>query len=76
VIVTGGPMSISMGPSATNSSGLVTFNNVPVGSGYTIKAWHCGIASSSKSRTLTSQTLASGGSTITAQFNSSTCPPP
>jgi hypothetical protein len=76
VRLSGGPMAISAGPGTTNSSGLVTFVNVPVGSGYTIKAWHCGISSTNKSRTLTNQTVPSGGTTITAQFNSSTCPPP
>jgi type II secretory pathway pseudopilin PulG len=79
VRLSGGPMAISVGPGTTDGSGLVTFTNVPVGSGYTIKAWHCTISGSSstnKSRTLTNQTVPSGGTTITAQFNSTTCPPP
>jgi hypothetical protein len=73
VNLTGGPMGVNASLT-TNASGQVTFTNVPVGSGYTIKAWRCA-QSGSKSRTLTSQSVAAGGSSVTAQFNSSTCPP-
>jgi type II secretory pathway pseudopilin PulG len=74
VTLTGGPAGISLS-GTSNGSGVVVFTNVPAGSGYTIKAWHCSISSTSKSRTLTSVTVAAGSNNVTAQFNSSTCPP-
>ncbi len=73
VALTLGPMGVNLS-GTSNGSGQVVFTGVPVGSGYTIKAWNCG-TSGSKSRTLTNQSVAAGGSTIIAQFNSATCPP-
>jgi hypothetical protein len=69
-----GPMSINVtGPS--NSSGVVTFTNVPVGTGYTLQAWNTSCSSSgSKSRQFTGQTVNTGTNNFTLQYNSSSCP--
>jgi hypothetical protein len=54
VTLTGGPESVSL-QGTTNSSGVATFNNVPIGSGYTISAsW------SSYNDSLPNQTVVAG----------------
>jgi prepilin-type N-terminal cleavage/methylation domain-containing protein len=57
VTLSGGPMSISV-PGTTNSSGQVTFSNIPAGSGYTINASRYG-----QSGSATSQSVTGGGTT-------------
>ena len=73
VTVTGGPQSVSLS-GTTNSSGVVTFTNVPVGSPYTVKAYKCSV-SSPRSATNTSVGVASGSNAVTMTFSSGTCPP-
>lgn len=70
-----GPNNVSLTGTPTNSFGRWTFNNVPIGTGYTIKAYHCGIANP-KSGQLTGQTVPSGTTTITVSLTGSTCPLP
>jgi type II secretory pathway pseudopilin PulG len=68
-----GPMTINVtGP--TNSSGVVTFNNVPVGTGYTLQAWVTSCSGTTRSRQFTNQTVNTGTNNFTLQYNSSTCP--
>jgi hypothetical protein len=69
-----GPMSINVGPATTNSSGVVTFTNVPVGTGYTFQAWVTSCSGTTRSRQLTNQTVNSGSNPFTLQYNSTTCP--
>jgi type II secretory pathway pseudopilin PulG len=69
-----GPMSIDV-TGTTNSTGRVTFTNVPVGTGYTLQAWRTGCGGfGSKSRQLTGRTVNTGTNNFTLQWNSSTCP--
>ncbi|MFN0153484.1 MAG: hypothetical protein ACKVUT_03815 [Gaiella sp.] len=73
--ITGGPSSINI-TGTTDASGYVTFTNVPTGSGYTYKAWRSSCSgSTNKSRTNTSQTVASGSNNLTMDLNVATCPP-
>jgi hypothetical protein len=74
VTLTLGPMGVTM-TATTNSSGNATFSNVPVGTGYTIKAYNCSV-SNPKSGTLTSQTVNSPSTTINLSFSTNTCPLP
>jgi hypothetical protein len=70
-----GPMGINV-TGTTNSSGNVTFTNVPVGTGYTIQAYpsSCGSVSSPKSRELTGQTVNTGTTNFALVYNLSACP--
>jgi hypothetical protein len=68
-----GPMSINV-TGTTNSSGVVTFTNVPVGTGYTFQAWVTSCSGSTRSRQNTSQTVNTGTNNVTLQYNASTCP--
>ena len=69
-----GPMGINV-TGTTDSTGRVTFNNVPVGTGYTLQAWRTGCGGlGSKSRQFTSQTVNTGTNNFTLQWNSATCP--
>jgi type II secretory pathway pseudopilin PulG len=68
-----GPMNISV-PGTTNSSGVVTFTNVPVGTGYTLQAWVTSCSGTTRSRQFTNQTVNTGSNPFTLQYNSSTCP--
>jgi hypothetical protein len=73
-----GPNNVNLVGGPTPSSGLWTFNNVPVGTGYTIKAWSlvCTI-SNPKSGTLTGQTVNTGTTNLTLNFGPpNTCPLP
>ncbi len=73
--ITGGPSSVNL-TGTTDSSGYVTFTNVPTGSGYTFKAWRSSCSgSTNRSLTLTSRTVASGANNLTMDLTSSTCPP-
>jgi prepilin-type N-terminal cleavage/methylation domain-containing protein len=74
VTLTLGPMNITV-TATTNSSGNATFSNVPVGTGYTIKAYNCSV-SNPKSGTLTAQTVNSPTTTINLAFSTNTCPLP
>jgi hypothetical protein len=74
VRLTGGPMGITV-TGTTNSSGNVTFSNVPVGVAYVVKAWKCSV-SNPKSGQNTSVTLPSGGTTVNISFTLNTCPLP
>jgi type II secretory pathway pseudopilin PulG len=78
VRVTGGPMTVNLSPGTYIGSGNYRFTNVPVGSGYTVKAWasSCGSVSSPKSGLITSVTLPSGGTTVNISYSLSTCPLP
>jgi hypothetical protein len=75
VILSLGPMGLSPVNRTTNSSGNATFTNVPVGTGYTIKAYKCSV-SSPRAVTVTNQTVNAPSTTINVSFNSGTCPPP
>ena len=72
VLLQVGPMSINVS-GTTNSSGNVTFTNVPVGANYTIKAYRCA-ASNPRSGTLASQTVNTAPTTINITFSTNTCP--
>jgi type II secretory pathway pseudopilin PulG len=74
VVLSLGPMSITV-TGTTNSSGNATFTNVPVGTGYTIKAYKCSV-SNPKSGTLTNQTVNTTSTTINISFSTNTCPLP
>jgi hypothetical protein len=69
-----GPMNINVGPATTNSSGVVTFTNVPVGTGYTFQAWVTSCSGTTRSRQNTGQTVNGGTNNVTLQYNASTCP--
>jgi len=60
----------------TNSSGQVTFTNVPASTDiYTAKGWNCA-TSGSKSKTLAvTVTTGATAQAVTLKFNSATCPP-
>jgi type II secretory pathway pseudopilin PulG len=71
-----GPMNISVN-ATTNASGQATFTNVPVGSGYTIKAFKTACTGSPlRSVTVTNQTKTAVNQTISVSFNVDTCPVP
>jgi type II secretory pathway pseudopilin PulG len=71
-----GPMNINVS-GTTNSSGNVTFTNVPVGAGYTIKAFKTACTGSPlRSVTVTNQTKTAAAQTINVAFNVDTCPVP
>jgi prepilin-type N-terminal cleavage/methylation domain-containing protein len=72
-----GPNNVNLVGGPTPATGNWTFNNVPIGTGYTIKAWHitC-LTGIPKSGTLTNQTVNSGTTTLTLNFSTSTCPLP
>ncbi len=72
VLLQVGPMSINV-TGTTNSSGNAVFTNVPVGAGYTIKAYRCA-AANPKSGTLTNQTVNTTATTINITFTTNTCP--
>jgi hypothetical protein len=83
VIITGGPTSTTITVTGNNTSGRgqsgnYTMSNVPIGSGYTIKAYAnpCSSVSNPKSKTTSSVTIASGQGTINVSYSSSTCPVP
>lgn len=76
VRLTGGPMAIDV-TGTTNSSGNATFANVPVGSGYTVKAWKCTAGSPRRSGQVTSVTTTSGTTNVNVTFDTSNvCPLP
>jgi len=76
VTVLGGPMGVDL-TGTTNSSGNATFSNVPVGAGYTIKAWKCSAASPRRSRQVSSITKTSSTQTVNVAFDTSNiCPLP
>ena len=76
VVLTLGPMGVNV-TATTNTSGNATFLNVPVGTGYTIKAWRCTAASPQRSRGVTNQTVNAAPTTINVVFDSTnTCPLP
>jgi len=76
VRITGGPMVIDV-LGTTNSSGNATFTNIPVGSGYTVKAWKCTASSPRRSGQLTPVTTTSGTTTVNISFDTSNiCPLP
>jgi len=76
VKVLGGPMGVDL-TGTTNSSGNATFSNVPVGAGYTIKAWKCSAASPRRSRQVSSITKTSSTQTVNVAFDTSNiCPLP
>jgi len=58
----------------TNSSGVVTFTNVPVGTGYTLQAWRSDCTTTTKSRQNTNQTVNAPSTSFTLQYNATTCP--
>ncbi len=69
-----GPMSISVN-GTTDANGNVTFTNVPVGTGYTIKAFKTACSGSPlRSVTVTNQTKTAVAQTINVSFNSDACP--
>lgn len=74
VVLSGGPNGYSQ-TATTNSSGNATFSNVPLGSGYTVKAWKCSV-SNPKSGTLTNRTVSGPTTTINISFSTNTCPLP
>jgi Carboxypeptidase regulatory-like domain len=74
VRLTLGPMNINL-TATTNSSGNATFNNIPVGTGYTIDAWKCSV-SNPKSGTLTNRTVNTGTNNFNISFSTNTCPLP
>ena len=69
-----GPMNINVSFGPPNSSGQVTFTNVPVGTGYTLQAWRTDCSGTNRSRQLTGQTVNSGTNNFTLQYNTTTCP--
>jgi hypothetical protein len=70
-----GDANVLTSPIQSISATHVTFTNVPVGSGYTIKAWRCA-ASNPKSGTLTNQTVNAPTTNINLVFSTNTCPLP
>jgi hypothetical protein len=52
VTVTGGPNSVSLGPTATDAAGIATFTDVPSGSGYTVTATKSGQSASNNTVTV------------------------
>jgi type II secretory pathway pseudopilin PulG len=69
-----GPMGIYVS-GTTDSTGRVTFTNVPVGTGYTLQAWRTGCGGSGrKSRQFTGQTVNTGTNNFTLQWSSFSCP--
>ena len=58
----------------TDSSGVVTFTNVPAGTGYTFQAWVTSCSGTTRSRQNTGQTVNTGTNPFTLQYNASTCP--
>jgi len=68
-----GPMNINV-TGTTNTSGVVTFTNVPVGSNYTFQAWVTSCSGTTRSRQSTAQTVVSGTNNVTLQYNAATCP--
>jgi prepilin-type N-terminal cleavage/methylation domain-containing protein len=76
VRVLGGPQLIDV-TATTNASGIATFNNVPIGTGYTIKAWRCSAAAPRRSGQLTPVTIAVGTNNRTVNFDlTNVCPLP
>jgi hypothetical protein len=57
----------------TNSSGNASFTNVPVGSGYTVKAYNCAV-SSPRAVGIINETVAAS-TTINVSYNTGICPP-
>jgi type II secretory pathway pseudopilin PulG len=77
VTVAGGPAGISPVTGIANSSGVVTFNNLQAGSGYTWKAWRTGCSgSTNRSLVQTAQTVTSGNSNKTMTLTNPACPAP
>ncbi|MFN8188488.1 MAG: carboxypeptidase-like regulatory domain-containing protein [Gaiellales bacterium] len=72
VTLSGGPMGLTLS-GTTSGTGRVTFNNVPVGSGYTVKAYKCSV-SNPKSGQNTSVTVNTGANSLTINFSLNTCP--
>jgi hypothetical protein len=73
VTVTLGPNNISY-TGTTNSSGNVSFSNVPSGTGYTVKAWNCSV-STPKGVTQTGVSVSTGATTsLNLSFANGTCP--
>jgi type II secretory pathway pseudopilin PulG len=79
--VNGATVRIALGPlgvnltSTTNSSGNVTFNNVPAGTSYTVQAWNCSV-SNPRTGTLTNRTVSTGSQTINITLNTNSPPCP
>ena len=74
VRIQGGPLNIDVSAN-TVSGGNVTFVNIPVGTGYTIKAWKCSV-SNPKSDTDINQSVTTGSQTKNLVFSTNTCPLP
>ena len=68
-----GPMNISVS-GTTNTSGVVTFTNVPAGTGYTFQAWDTSCSGTTRSRQNTNQTVNATTHNVTLQYNATTCP--
>jgi type II secretory pathway pseudopilin PulG len=68
-----GPMNISVS-GTTNTSGVVTFTNVPAGTGYTFQAWVTACSGTTRSRQNTNQTVNAATNNVTLQYNATTCP--
>lgn len=76
VVLSGGPNGVGV-TGTTNAGGNVTFTNVPVGSGYTIKAWSCASGAPRRSGSVTGVTTTSGTTSVTVSFDTSNvCPLP
>jgi hypothetical protein len=61
----------------TNASGNATFTNVPIGTGYTIKAWKCTAAAPRRSGQLTPVTISTGTNNRNVTFDTTNiCPLP
>lgn len=76
VTLTGGPMGVSL-TGTTDSNGNYSFTNVPVGAGYTVKAWKCTASSPRRSGQATSVTTTSGTTSVNISFDTTnTCPLP
>jgi type II secretory pathway pseudopilin PulG len=76
VKVTLGPNNVSLtGTTLSDGTGLAIFNNVPIGTGYTIKAYKCA-GVDPESGQLTGQTVPAGTTTIIVSFTLGTCPLP
>lgn len=76
VRVTGGPMAINV-TGTTNASGNATFLNVPIGNGYTIKAWRCTAGAPRRSGQLTPVTIMVGTNNRNVTFDTTNiCPLP
>ena len=74
VRIKAGPMNVYVTLGPPNSSGQVTFTNVPVGTGYTFQAWRTDCSGTNRSREFTGQTVNSGTNNFTLQYNTTTCP--